>query len=223
MNSKRFLLFFLPLVFLFLAAFAVWQNKKLLYQFGCCKQINYSGQLDLASRRGVFDGKEVSVPDEVFKEDKYYAQVLGATSGEKRIEVSINEQKLRAWEGDKLFLETPVSTGLRFWPTPKGEFRIWIKLRATKMEGGVGKYYYNLPNVPYVMFFENDEIPGWRGYGIHGAYWHNDFGTPRSHGCVNLPVDVARQLYYWADPVLPEGKTSVITTTENQGTKIIIY
>jgi hypothetical protein len=122
-----------------------------------------------------------------------------------------------------LFLETPVSTGLRFWPTPKGEFRIWIKLRATKMEGGVGKYYYNLPNVPYVMFFENEQIPGWRGYGIHGAYWHNDFGTPRSHGCVNLPVDVARQLYYWADPVLPEGKTSIIATTENQGTKIIIY
>lgn len=74
------------------------------------------------------------------------------------------------------------------------------------MEGGSGRYYYNLPNVPYTMFFENEKIPRWKGYGIHGAYWHNDFGTPRSHGCVNLPVDAARKLYYWADPVLPEGK-----------------
>jgi len=221
MNSKRFLLLFLPLLFFAFALVALWQNNELKYQYGCCKEISYEGRLDLAQKEGLFEGKKVTVPDIVFKEEKN--RVLGASNAEKRIEVSLSEQKLRAWEGDTLFLETPVSTGLRFWPTPKGEFRIWIKLRATKMEGGFGRYYYNLPNVPYVMYFENDQIPGWKGYGIHGAYWHNDFGTPRSHGCVNLPIPAAEKLYYWANPILPEGKTSVRATAENPGTRIIIY
>jgi lipoprotein-anchoring transpeptidase ErfK/SrfK len=120
-------------------------------------------------------------------------------------------------------LETLVSTGLPWYPTPTGEFRIWIKLRATKMEGGEGKYYYYLPNVPYVMFFENDQVPGWRGYGLHGTYWHNDFGTQRSHGCVNLPTTVAERLYYWVNPQLPGGKTSVKASSGNIGTRIVIH
>ncbi len=224
MYSKRILLFFLPLLFLVFTIIALRQNEGRLYEFGCCRQINYSGQINPNENTGIFDGKEVEVPQIVLQEDDFrVASVLGVTSGEKRIEVSLLEQKLRAWEGDKLFLETPVSTGLSWWPTPKGEFRIWIKLRATKMEGGSGRNYYNLPNVPYTMFFENDKIPRWKGYGIHGAYWHNDFGRPRSHGCVNLPVDAARKLYYWADPKLPEGKNSVLATSDNPGTRIIIY
>jgi len=91
------------------------------------------------------------------------------------------------------------------------------------MEGGEGRYYYNLPNVPYVMYFQNDKVPGWRGYGLHGAYWHNAFGTPRSHGCVNLPIPAAEKLYYWTTPTLPEGKSSVFSSEENLGTRIIIH
>lgn len=221
MNSKRLLLLILPVLFFLLALIAFKQNNDLKYRYGCCRQINYDGNLEPQQREGLFEGKKVIVPDSIFQDKKY--QVLGSVAGEKRIEVSLSEQKLRAWEGDKLFLETPVSTGLRWRPTPKGEFIIWIKLRATKMEDGSGRYYYNLPNVPYVMFFENDKVPGWKGYGIHGAYWHNDFGTPRSHGCVNLPIPAAEKLYYWADPVLPEGKISVRATAGNPGTKIVIY
>ena len=67
------------------------------------------------------------------------------------------------------------------------------------MEGGSGKYYYNLPNVPFVMYFQNDQVPGWRGYGLHGTYWHNVFGTQRSHGCVNLPTSIAKQIFYWTE------------------------
>lgn len=221
--SKRFLLFFLPIVFIFLTLVALRQNEERLFRIGCCQEINYSGEIDLRQKVGLFDGKRIEVPPYLLVPDASSKDVLGARSGEKRIEVNLKEQKLTAWEGDNLFLETPVSTGIRWWPTPKGEFRIWIKLRATKMEGGSGRYYYNLPNVPYVMFLENDKIPRWKGYGIHGAYWHNDFGIPRSHGCVNLPVDVAKQLYYWADPILPEGKSSVLATAENPGTRVIIY
>jgi hypothetical protein len=224
MKSKRLLLIFLPVLFVFLTLVALKQNQSKLYQIGCCREIDFSGEVKTDEKSGEFEGKIVEVPSDVLALDTPSSRrVLGAKSGDKRIEVSLSEQKLRAWEGDTLFLETPVSTGLKWWPTPKGEFRIWIKLRATKMEGGSGRYYYNLPNVPYVMFFENEQIPRWKGYGIHGAYWHNDFGTPRSHGCVNLPVDIARKLYYWAEPVLPEGKNSILANDENPGTRIIIY
>jgi lipoprotein-anchoring transpeptidase ErfK/SrfK len=148
---------------------------------------------------------------------------LGITNEERWIEVDLSEQKLRAWEGNSLFLESPVSTGLPWWPTPEGEFRIWAKVRATRMEGGEGKYYYNLPNVPYVMFFENNSVPGWRGFSLHGTYWHNDFGRQHSHGCVNLPTPIAEKLYYWTSPVQPQGKSSIYSSTENSGTRIVIH
>jgi len=82
--------------------------------------------------------------------------------------------------------------------------------------------YYNLPNVPYVMYFENEEIPAWRGFGIHGAYWHNDFGRPKSHGCINLRIPDSEKLYYWANPDL-QGYTSIRSSADNPGTPIIIY
>jgi lipoprotein-anchoring transpeptidase ErfK/SrfK len=91
------------------------------------------------------------------------------------------------------------------------------------MEGGEGRYYYNLPNVPYVMFFANNDIPQWRGYGLHGTYWHNDFGRVHSHGCINLPTPVAKELYFWTYPMIPEGKNVVYATDDNPGTKIIIH
>ena len=150
--------------------------------------------------------------------------VLGTASPSERwIEIDLSEQKLKAWDGNALFLETPISTGLPWWPTPKGEFRIWIKLRFTKMEGGSGRYYYNLPNVPYVMFFENESVPGWRGYGLHGTYWHNAFGTQRSHGCVNLPTPIAERLFYWTTPELSGNKWAVYSSDKNPGTRIVIH
>lgn len=88
-----------------------------------------------------------------------------------------------------------VSTGTAEHPTPVNEegdgwedFRIWIKLESTTMEGPG----YHLENVPFTMYF-------YEGYGIHGTYWHNNFGTPMSHGCVNLPNDMAEWFFYWAD------------------------
>ena len=176
---------------------------------------------DPTATTGIYEGKEVSLPGIAFKENEN--SVLGVASEERWIEIDLSEQKIKAWEGNNLFLESLVSTGLPWWPTPQGEFRIWTKLRVTRMEGGSGKYYYNLPNVPYVMFFENDSVPGWRGFGLHGTYWHNDFGTVRSHGCVNLPTPVAEKLYYWSSPNLPSGKSSVMADAGNIGTRIVIH
>ncbi len=186
-----------------------------------CSPVELSGLVDLSAQYAYFEGSNLAIPG--LAVDQRPIKVLGVASEERWIEVDISEQRLKAWEGDRLFLETAVSTGLPWYPTPTGEFRVWIKLRATKMEGGSGKYYYYLPNVPYVMFFENEEIPGWRGYGLHGTYWHNDFGTQRSHGCVNLPTDIAKELYYWTTPVLPEGKSVVRSAPENVGTRIVIH
>lgn len=189
-----------------------------------CRPVSFSGNFELGKSIAYLDNDRYQVPAEGLPLTGFVSpRVLGIASGERWIEVDLSDQKLTAWDGDKVFLQTPVSTGLRWWPTPTGEFRIWIKLRYTRMEGGSGRYYYNLPNVPYTMFFEGNSIPGWRGYGLHGTYWHNDFGTPRSHGCVNLPTPVAERLFYWTSPPVPEGKSVVKATATNPGTRIVIH
>ena len=187
-----------------------------------CSPADYTGDAS-GEKTGVFEGRVVSVPDLLEDPSVRKMAVLGEQTGDHWIEVDLSEQKLRAWEGDQLFLETSVSSGLPWWPTPKGEFRIWTKFRATKMEGGSGRYYYYLPNVPYVMFFEGSGAPGHKGYSLHGTYWHNDFGTQRSHGCVNLPTPIAEKLYYWTGPVVSEGKSAQRATGDNQGTRIVIH
>lgn len=188
--------------------------------FGC-RCFNLAGNIDNSESLAYFEGKQFSIPSLAY--DTSVLPVLGSVSGEKWIEVDLSDQMLWAREGESMFLQTRISSGLPNTPTPQGEFRIWIKLRATKMEGGAGRYYYNLPNVPYVMFFENSQVPGWRGYGLHGTYWHNDFGNPRSHGCVNLPTEIAKQLYYWTTPTLLEGKNVVYSGPDNLGTRIVIH
>ena len=158
-----------------------------------------------------FEEKEVPVP--ALAKTLDVSDVLGVSAQDHWIEIDLSEQKLKAWDGGSLFLETPVSTGLPWTPTPIGEFTIQYKSRAQKMEGGSGRYYYYLPNVPYVMFFGNSQIPWYKGYSLHGTYWHNDFGTRRSHGCVNLPTPIAEKLYHWTSPV----------DNPSQGTKVVIH
>jgi lipoprotein-anchoring transpeptidase ErfK/SrfK len=108
------------------------------------------------------------------------------TSQPRWIEIDLSEQRLRTWEGKRLVYSYRISGGKRSTPTPIGRFRINSKYRTHRMRGRG----YNIPDVPYTMYF-------YRGYAIHGAYWHNRFGTPVSHGCVNLPVKQARNLYNW--------------------------
>lgn len=153
-------------------------------------------------------------------------QVLGITTGaDKRIEVDLTNQRVRAYEGDRMIHEFVVSTG-KWGRTPTGEFTIWTKVRSQTMKGGskaLHTYYY-LPNVPYVMFFSNDQIAKMRGFSFHGTYWHSNFGHPMSHGCINMKTEDAKTLYEWATPVVTNAKAwSTPTTAENPGTKVIIY
>lgn len=151
--------------------------------------------------------------------------VLGDTSADKRIEVDLTNQKVYAYEGERKAYEFTVSTG-KWAPTPTGEFRVWAKVRSQKMSGGdktLGTYYY-LPNVPYVMFFYNDKIAKMRGFSFHGTYWHDNFGHPMSHGCVNMRTSDAQTLYEWANPAVTNTKAwSTLADASNRGTRVIIY
>ena len=112
----------------------------------------------------------------------------GSSNGGGRwIDVDLSQQRVYAYEGDTAVNSFIVSTGTWQTPTVTGKFKIWIKLRSTDM---AGPGYY-LPDVPYVMYF-------YKGYGLHGTYWHNNFGTPMSHGCVNLSIPDAEWLYNFA-------------------------
>lgn len=114
----------------------------------------------------------------------------------KRIVVNRSEQTLVAYDGDAVYLETPVSTGLELTPTPRGTFSIFKKTPSRYMQGsapGLPPDYYDLPGVPWNLYFTHE------GAVIHGAYWHNNFGGQYSHGCVNVPPDTAKELYDWAD------------------------
>jgi lipoprotein-anchoring transpeptidase ErfK/SrfK len=104
--------------------------------------------------------------------------------GEHWIDVDLSQQRVYAYEGDVVVNSFVVSTGTWQTPTVTGKYKVWIKLRSTPMSGPG----YYLPDVPYVMYF-------YKGYGLHGTYWHNNFGTPMSHGCVNLTIPDAEWLY----------------------------
>ncbi|MBI2621339.1 MAG: L,D-transpeptidase [Candidatus Levybacteria bacterium] len=180
-----------------------------------------SGKIDPTQKEGEFMGQKIKIPELVAQSPQSQV-VLGDSSSNKHIYIDLTNQKLYAKEGDKTIYEFLVSTG-KWGRTPTGNFITWIKLRAAKMEGGskaLGTYYY-LPNVPYIMYFHGSGIPKWRGYGIHGAYWHNNFGHPMSHGCINMRIEEARLLYDWASPPT-EGHTTLVDAN-SPGTPITIY
>jgi lipoprotein-anchoring transpeptidase ErfK/SrfK len=108
------------------------------------------------------------------------------------IDVNLSQQQIYAYEGDTLVNTFIVSTGLPDTPTVTGEYRIYIKVPLQDMSGPG----YYLTDVPWVMFFYED-------YGFHGTYWHHNFGTPMSRGCVNLTVEDAAWLYNWASVGTP--------------------
>jgi len=124
-------------------------------------------------------------------------------TGEKEVVVSLGAQRLWAYEGEQMVLTTLVSTGTAETPevaTPIGHWQILVKLPMETMTGTIDGKPYEVEDVPYVMYFTDE------GHALHGTYWHNNFGAPMSHGCVNLPMDVAEWMYRWA----PEGTAVTI-------------
>lgn len=103
------------------------------------------------------------------------------------IDVDLSDQLVYAYEGDNVVNSFLVSTGTSAHPTVRGEYHIYVKYVYDDMSGPG----YYLPDVPYVMYF-------YQGYSLHGTYWHHNFGTPMSHGCVNMYTPDAQWLFDWA-------------------------
>jgi hypothetical protein len=135
------------------------------------------------------------------------------------IAVDLAQQTLAAYEGDQLVFVTLVSSGRPPWYTPKGLNRIWIKLQTGDMQGGLVERgdYYALQDVPWIMYFNKD-------VGLHAAYWHDRFGYPSSHGCVNLSPRDAKWLFDWATPQLPFSHSRTVYASQyNPGTWVYVY
>lgn len=118
---------------------------------------------------------------------------------EQWVHVDLDRQVLVAYEGDRPVLATLVSSGKAGYEPPRGLFRIEKKYTTRKMQGAdPTDGSYDIDQVPYTMYY-------WGSLALHGAYWHDDFGKVRSHGCTNLPPHDARWLFRWASPTLPHG------------------
>jgi LysM repeat protein len=143
----------------------------------------------------IYAGQELKIPVQNEATGTYLEPTGGVpaaaaptTNGSKRILVNLTEQKVYAYENDQLVKTVIVSTGLAYTPTVTGNYRVYWKLASQTMSGPG----YYLPGVPYVMYF-------YQGYALHGTYWHNNFGQPMSHGCVNMPTTEAQWFFNWSE------------------------
>ncbi|MGB3328776.1 MAG: L,D-transpeptidase [Thermomicrobiales bacterium] len=117
------------------------------------------------------------------------ANATDAPTGGLWVDVNLSSQYMVVYQGNTPVMESYVSTGREGFDTPTGTFSVLSMLPSQTMEGVLGGEYYNVPDVPDVMYFTEG------GHALHGTYWHNNFGSVMSHGCVNLPMDVADWLY----------------------------
>jgi lipoprotein-anchoring transpeptidase ErfK/SrfK len=143
---------------------------------------------------------------------------------QKRIEVSLSKQILTAYENEQTMFQTTISSGIATiqkdpqalsTQTPTGEFRILSKYPSKHMGNGnlfAGLEDYELPGVPWTCFFHE------AGYAFHGTYWHDNFGTPMSRGCVNMRIEEAKWLFRWVRPLHEPERTY----TPGYGTLVVI-
>jgi lipoprotein-anchoring transpeptidase ErfK/SrfK len=144
----------------------------------------------------------------------------------KRIEVSIGDQTLTAFEEERVVLKTKISSGGRTppnlpqgsvpWETPAGTYTIQVKMPSKHMGDGnltADTNAYELPGVPWVSFFAP------HGIAFHGTYWHTDFGIPLSHGCINMRTDEAKWIYCWTTPVA----SAIDWDRKGSGTRVIVH
>jgi len=197
MNRVLFLLLFLAGFLGLMIISQLWLPKYLSFQKGIDPN-TISEYYDPLARVGIFNNKEVAVPRD-------QPQVLGdmvamTNNSDKYIEVDLTSQKVYTYENGQRLKEYLISSGT-WGRTPTGIFKIWIKIRSQKMSGGsrLTNDYYYLPNVPYIMYFYNEKYAKRVGFGIHGTYWHNNFGVPMSHGCINMRTADAAEVFNWAE------------------------
>jgi lipoprotein-anchoring transpeptidase ErfK/SrfK len=138
---------------------------------------------------------------------------------DKHIVVDLSTQLVTAFEGEKLVFSQRCASGVRGTDTPKGEFTTYHKGPSVHMtnEGDAieEETVYSLPGVPWCSFFTG------AGNAFHGTWWHNDYGRPRSHGCVNLPSEAAKFIYRWTKPNVPPDSDYIHLPGE--GTRVQVF
>jgi len=134
------------------------------------------------------------------------------TRGERWIDVDLESQILVAYEGDLPVYATLISSGTKETPTDTGEYRMWLKESEADMKNLKSEDPYSVATVPWTQFFSPEN-----GLALHTAYWHDQFGIKKSHGCVNLSPKDARWLYFWSDPQVPPGWTMAAGVIEAPG------
>ena len=167
------------------------------------------------------DGKLVRESDVTLLEPRLPPE--GVHAGDRWIDVDLTRQVVVAYDGRRPRYVTLVSTGRasrnpeRDHQTPAGLYQVRAKhLTAMMDRNEPGEPPYSLEDVPYVMYFHG-------AYAFHGAFWHDRFGQPRSHGCVNMAPTDARWLYNWAGPDLPVGWHGGYATDDNPGTYVFVH
>lgn len=139
-------------------------------------------------------------------------------AAEKSIHVDLANQLVTAFEGDKVVFTQRCSSGQEGTGTPVGEFSTYHKGPSIHMTNDQGdaviKNVYSLAGVPWTSFFTG------MGHAFHGTYWHNDYGRPRSHGCVNLPSSASKWLYRWCSPQVPANEDYL--QSPGEGTKVTV-
>jgi lipoprotein-anchoring transpeptidase ErfK/SrfK len=145
--------------------------------------------------------------------EQYSPLSVDVSPDEKRIEVDIGSQSLKAYESDRVVLQAPISSGVYSQTpspngipteTPIGSFHIQLKMPSSHMGDGrltADREAYELPGVPWTCVFHTD------GIALHGTYWHNNFGHRMSHGCINLRNSDALWLFRWVEPIFSGEKT----------------
>jgi lipoprotein-anchoring transpeptidase ErfK/SrfK len=142
---------------------------------------------------------------------------------EKRIEVYLVEQALSAFEGQREVFRTRISSGANYFGedghtllngTPRGEQHIWSKRISRHMQGGTVDAGYDVPGVGWVAYFAGN------GAALHSTYWHNDFGIPKSHGCLNCRPEDAKWLFRWTAPQVDYVPGHVTVNWDNRGTTL---
>lgn len=186
-----------------------WDGKKLVD----AGDLEWRSAVALTGKQKIVGGKlHYETKDGFWIDDRHAGRVDPAKkmpawgkNGEKWIDVNITKQVLVAYEGTNAVYATLVSSGEAGLGDPetskstkRGIFRIHTKYVSITMDSDIVGEEFELRDVPYVQYFEN-------GYALHGAYWHDGFGRPKSHGCINLSPEDARRLFFWTEPQVPAG------------------
>ncbi len=140
---------------------------------------------------------------------------ISADRTDKKIIVELDKQEMTCFEGDTPIFSARTATGYGDNRTPRGEYEVLRKSHTAYMIGGEGVDHYDLPGVSFPTYFTRSSIA------VHGTYWHNDYGRPRSHGCVNVLNDVAQFVFRWTNPAVPYDEHQIMVK-RGEGTKVVV-